>query len=196
MRIVGGRHKGRRLEAPAGRDVRPTIDRVREALFNVLVHSDWGPDGADPVTDAVVLDAFCGTGALGLEALSRGAAEAWFMDRSPQSLAVAQRNIATLGEEAHAHTLRCDVLHPPAPGCTTAGLVFLDPPYGGDIAGPALMALAYRGWLARGCVCVVELDRRDAFAPPAGFEPLDRRDYGDSRLVFLHVPCRGQLQEV
>jgi 16S rRNA (guanine966-N2)-methyltransferase len=184
MRIVGGRHKGRRLAAPGGRAVRPTTDRLREAVFDVLMHSAWGPDGADPVTDAAVLDAFCGTGALGLEALSRGAARAWFLDTSPDALDMARRNATALGEAGRAVTIRADATRPP-PARTAAGLVFLDPPYGQGLAAAALVALAVAGWLAAGCVAVVELSRRDLFTAPPGFTLLDDRSYGETHIVIV-----------
>lgn len=184
MRIVGGRHKGRRLAAPTGRAVRPTTDRVREALFNVLGHAGWGAGGGDAVRDAVVLDAFCGTGALALEALSRGAGRATLMDRSDAALAVARRNVAALGETARTVLLRADATRPP-PAHAPASLCFLDPPYGIGLAAAALAALAASNWLAEGCVCAVELARTDDPAPPPGFTPLDERRYGDSKIVFL-----------
>lgn len=184
MRVVGGRHKGRPLEAPTGRDVRPTGDRVREAVFNVLIHSGWGPDGADPVAGAVVLDAFCGTGALALEALSRGAARAVLMDTAPASLDAARRNIARLGEGERARAMRGDATRPPS-ATAAATLCFLDPPYGKGMAAPALEALARAGWLAPGAVCAVELAKTDDVAPPPGFEPLDERRYGDTKILFL-----------
>ena len=101
MRIVGGRHRGRRLVAPPGDTVRPTSDRAREALFDILSHGHFAAEGI-PFVEAVVLDAFAGTGALGLEALSRGAAEAVFFEQNPDALAALRRNVATLGESDRA----------------------------------------------------------------------------------------------
>jgi len=188
MRIVGGRHKGRRLAAPGGRAVRPTTDRLREAVFDVLMHSTWGPDGADPVTGAAVLDAFCGTGALGLEALSRGAACTWFLDTGAEALDMARRNATALGEAGRAVTLRADATRPPR-ARTAAGLAFLDPPYGKGLAAAALAALSAAGWLVPGCVAVIELSRRDLFVAPLGFTMLDDRSYGETRIVFVrHEP--------
>ena len=184
LRIVGGRHRGRRLATPAGRSLRPTSERVREALFNVLQHSDWGADGGDPLADAVILDAFCGTGALALEALSRGAEKAWLLDSDPAVLALARRNVAALGEEDRAVVVKADATRPP-PAHRAAGLGFLDPPYGLDLAGTTLTALRRRGWLSAGCLCVVELARREAFAAPGWCALLDERCYGETRLIFL-----------
>ena len=184
MRIIAGRHRGRRLAAPDSRAVRPMTDRTREALFNVLAHGGWGEDGGNPVVDAVVLDAFCGTGALALESLSRGAAEAWLLDLSKGSLALARQNIAAMGEGERTHLLLADSTRPP-PGRTRATLAFIAPPYGRDLAPPAINALATKGWLAPDAVIVVELAVPDPFEPPEGCTVLDDRRYGGTRLVFL-----------
>lgn len=187
MRIIAGRHRGRRLTAPAGRDVRPMTDRTREALFNVLAHGGWGPEEGNPVLDAVVLDAFCGTGALALEALSRGAAEAWLMDVAKPSLAAARANVEAMGETGRTHLLQGDATRPP-PARTEATLAFIAPPYGRDLAPPAIRALADRGWLAESAVIVVELATPDRFPVPDGCTVLDDRRYGGTRLVFLKGP--------
>ncbi len=184
MRIIAGKHKGRRLTAPAGRDVRPMTDRTREALFNVLAHGGWGDDGANPVVDAVVLDAFCGTGALALEALSRGAADAWLLDVSSESLTAARRNVDDMRESDRAHFLRTDSTRP-LPAKAQANLVFIAPPYGKAMASPAITGLADRGWMSPGAVIVVELAVPDPFEVPEGCETLDDRRYGGTRLVFL-----------
>ncbi|MFN8723405.1 MAG: 16S rRNA (guanine(966)-N(2))-methyltransferase RsmD [Rhodospirillales bacterium] len=183
MRIVGGRHRGRRLEAPPSAGVRPTADRVREAVFNVLLHAAFAP----PLDGATVLDAFCGTGALGLEALSRGAARAIFLDRAPASLAVVRRNLDLIGESAAANVIHADCLRPPA-APAAAGIACLDPPYRQDLAAPALLALAARGWLGPGALCVVE---EAADAPPvlpAGWTVHDVRAYGETVVMFAAAP--------
>jgi 16S rRNA (guanine966-N2)-methyltransferase len=188
MRIVGGNHRGRRLEAPGGRDTRPTSDRTREALFNILTHAGWGmarEDGGDLFAGAVVLDAFSGTGALALEALSRGAAAAFLMDLSGPALATARRNAAALGEEGRCTFLRVDATRPPA-APAAAALAFLDPPYGRGLAEAALPALTARGWLAPGAVVVVETAAGDPLSLPSGFVLLDERRYGDTRITFLN----------
>ena len=184
MRIIAGKHKGRRLTAPAGRDVRPMTDRTREAMFNVLAHGGWGEDGGNPVIDAVVLDAFCGTRALALEALSRGAAEAWMLDVSTESLAAARRNVDDMRETNRVHFLRTDSTRP-LPAKAQAGLVFIAPPYGKALAPPAITGLVGRGWIAPGAIIVVELAALDPFELPDGCEMLDDRRYGGTRLLFL-----------
>jgi 16S rRNA (guanine966-N2)-methyltransferase len=182
VRIIAGRHKGRALAAPEGRAVRPTSDRAREALFDILAHGRFGP--APVFSDAQVLDAFAGTGALGLEALSRGAAHATFIENDRAALAALRANIATLREEKDAAILPLDVLHPPRAG-RAATLAFLDPPYGEDLAAPALAALAAAGWFAPEALVVVEMAARQKLAAPAGFALLEERRYGAARLVFL-----------
>ena len=184
MRIVAGRLKGRTIAAPEGRDVRPTSDRVRESLFNILEHRDWGKGGRSPVPEARVLDAFCGTGALGLEALSRGAAHATFLDNARAALAVCRDNIRKLGEAANADVLQGDALRPVRPRAP-CDLVFLDPPYGQDLVPRALEALAREGWIAPGAICIVETGAKEALAMPTGFEELDDRTYGAARIRFL-----------
>jgi 16S rRNA (guanine966-N2)-methyltransferase len=188
MRIVGGKHRGRRIEAPPGDAVRPTSDRAREAIFNILAHGGFGAGGASPVAGAVVLDVFCGTGAMGLEALSRGATRAIFIDNEPQSLVAARANIAALKEQAAARVMAADATRPPArpKDLPAATLAFFDPPYAEALAAAALAAFAEQGWLASGALCVVEEGARaTALAPPPGFESLDSRRYGAARVTLL-----------
>jgi 16S rRNA (guanine966-N2)-methyltransferase len=181
MRIIAGRHRARSLEAPLGPAVRPTSDRAREALFDILAHGRFADR---PVfEEARVLDAFAGTGAFGLEALSRGAAQASFIENDRTALAALRANIAALGEEKRAAVLPFDALHPPRASAPCA-LAFLDPPYGEDLAAPALAALAGALWLAPGALVVVETAARGKLDLPPGFSLLDERRYGAARLVF------------
>ncbi len=184
MRIVGGKHRGRPLAAPDGLAVRPTADRTREALFNILAQGRLAQAGP-ALADARLLDAFAGTGALGLEALSRGAAQVVFMESQASALAALERNLASLGEVARATLLRCDVLRPPPPKDGPCDLVLMDPPYNQGLAAPALDALSRAGWLAPGALVSVELMKAEAFELPAGFRELEARTYGKARLVFL-----------
>jgi len=181
MRIVAGKHRGRRLVAPEGLAVRPTADRTREALFNILGQARGGPA---PLEGARVLDAFAGTGALGLEALSRGAGSVAFMESQPSALAALERNIESLGEGAHAKALRADVLRPPKAE-PPADIVLMDPPYNQGLAEPALAALAEAGWIAADTIVVVELMAKEPFEAPPGFTVTDERKYGKARLVFV-----------
>lgn len=185
MRVVGGSFRGRRLHAPAGAEVRPTSERSREALFDILGHGADYHTAAGPLpTGARVVDAFAGTGALGLEALSRGAAHVAFIENDPAAIAVLRRNIDALDAAGQVTVLARDATRPgPAPAPCT--LALMDPPYGSDLAVPALEALAAADWLAPGAVAVLEVPAKRPFAPPAGFELLDQRKYGRARIVFL-----------
>ena len=186
MRIVGGKWRGRRLTAPEGRAVRPTSDRLREALLNILEHREFQAGGGSPLPGARVLDGFAGTGALGLEALSRGAKHATFIEKDRVAQRTLEANIAACDAAGLATILRADCRAPPR---TTAAcdLVFLDPPYGEDQTGPALTALANAGWLAEDALCSVELSAREDFTAPAGFTILDERRYGAARIVILRA---------
>jgi 16S rRNA (guanine966-N2)-methyltransferase len=176
-------HRGRRLVAPPGEAVRPTSDRAREALFNILSHGDFAAAGL-PFAERPVLDAFAGTGAFGLEALSRGAAVAAFIENGRDALTALRQNIAALGEEDRAHIVAGDATRPPR-AALVCSIAFLDPPYRSGLAGPALSGLATVGWLASDALAIVEVAAREALPAPAGFAVIDERVYGAARLVFL-----------
>ena len=181
MRIVGGRLKGRSLVSPSSRDIRPTADRLRESLFNILIHAY-----DDPIADARVLDLFAGTGALGIEAVSRGAAFALFVDNGAEARALLRNNVEALGLGGVTKVYRRDATnlgaaHPMEP----FSLVFLDPPYRMKLAEKALTSLRDGGWLAPGALIVVEEAGIAEFAAPKVFEQLERRTYDDTELVFL-----------
>jgi 16S rRNA (guanine966-N2)-methyltransferase len=184
VRIIAGRHRGLRLTAPEGLAVRPTSDRARGALFNILTHGRRFAAGGSILVGARVLDAFAGTGALGLEALSRGAAHATFMERDRAALAALRRNVEACAETARASLLRIDATRPP-PAPQACGIVFLDPPYGEGVAAPALVALADAGWLTPDGLAALEIGAREDFAPPAGFAVVDDRRYGAARILLL-----------
>lgn len=181
MRIVAGVHRGRALKAPAGEAVRPTADRVREALFSML---QSGRYGGDRVGGARVLDACAGSGALGLEALSRGAAHCTFVDQAAPAIAAVEANVAALGEGGRTRVLRADVTRPPA-ASAACDLVLLDPPYRDGIVAAALAALAAAGWLAPGALVAVEHAARDPLAVAAGFETEASRTYGRTAITLL-----------
>jgi 16S rRNA (guanine966-N2)-methyltransferase len=183
MRIVGGRLGGRTLASPRSQAIRPTADRLRESLFNILVHA-YG----DPVTGARVLDLFAGTGALGLEALSRGAAFALFVDDAAEARALLRENIAALGLGGVTRIFRRDATRlGPAHPVEPFSLVFLDPPYGKGLAEKALASARDGGWLAPGALIVVEEAADAAFTAPAAFEDVERRRYDDTEIVFLRT---------
>lgn len=186
VRIVGGKHRGRALATPTGSELRPTADRARQAIFNIIEHGLDGAGGG--LEDAVVLDVFAGTGALGLEALSRGAARAVFIDRSDGALGLIRRNAASLGEHPKILLLRLDAAAlppPPRAAEAPAGYAFLDAPYGSGLTTPALMGLVQRGWLAPGGLAVVEVGTKETLPPTLGYEFLDERTYGAARVFFL-----------
>ncbi len=184
MRIVGGRLKGRALAAPEGRDLRPTADRVRESVFNILAH---GVDGFD-LDGVTVIDIFAGTGALGFEALSRGAGHGVFIDNDPGALKLVRKNAGPLGLGREVTLLRLDAARlapPPRSAKTPSALAFLDPPYESGLIQPALLGLGDKGWLAEGAVVVCEVAAKEEFAAPKKFEVMDERTYGAARVVFL-----------
>lgn len=181
MRIVGGRLRGRALSAPKTQTIRPTADRLRESLFNILTH---GYD--DPVTGARVLDLFGGTGALGLEALSRGAAFALFVDEEAEARALMRANVEALGLGGVSRIFRRDAtklgpVHPLEPFT----LAFADPPYGRGLAERAAISARDGGWLAPDALAVIEESADAAFAAPAGFAELERRRYDDTEFVIM-----------
>jgi 16S rRNA (guanine966-N2)-methyltransferase len=183
MRIVGGRLRGRELAAPKSTAIRPTADRLREALFNILAHA-YG----DPVSGARVLDLFAGTGALGIEALSRGAAFALFIDEGAEARALIRENVATLGLGGAARIFRRDATKlGPAQPLEPFSLIFLDPPYGSGLAEQALTAARDGGWLTPDALCVVEESTKAAFAAPPGFTPIERRPYDETEFIILRL---------
>ena len=184
MRIIGGRLRGRMLVAPRSQAIRPTADRLRESLFNILVHAY-----DDPVTDARVLDLFAGTGALGLEAVSRGAAYALFVDDGVQARALLRDNTEQLGLGGVTRIFRRDASKlGPAHPLEPFTLAFLDPPYRKGLAEKALAAAREGGWLTSGALVVVEEAADAGFKAPEGYEELERRKYDDTELIFLRHP--------
>jgi 16S rRNA (guanine966-N2)-methyltransferase len=182
MRIIAGKHRHRPLLAPEGSAVRPTSDRAREAVFDILAHGRFTEQ--DACLDAMVLDAFAGTGAFGLEALSRGARHASFIEKDRAARKALQQNISALAETPHAAILSADATRPPR-ATGACSLAFLDPPYGENLAAPALKALAQSNWIAKDALIVVEIAAKEDFAAPENFALLDERRYGAAKFVFL-----------
>ena len=187
MRIVGGRFRGRPRKGPRSDAIRPTSDRLRETRFNILAHAY-----DDAVEGARVLDLFAGTGAMGLEALSRGARFALFVDDGAEARGIIRENIETLGLGGATRLFRRDAtrLGPAAPNAPFS-LVFCDPPYGRDLAPQALASCAAGGWLEPGALVVVEEAQGVEVALPKGFVEVDRRDYGETRVVvgrYARIP--------
>ena len=183
MRIIGGTARGLHLspvgEGDAKAHLRPTSDRVRESIFNLLINGGYG----NPLAGARVLDVFAGTGALGLEALSRGAAQTVFLENGPAALAILQRNIKLMRAEDRTGILRRDALKPGLNPGAGFDLIFLDPPYGKQMGEVALAALV--GWLAPQALVIWEENAPPVV--PAGFDRLDQRKYGDTFVTILQA---------
>ena len=175
MRIVGGRFRGKRLQSPRDKSVRPTSDRVRESLFNILDHHNL-------VVGARFLDLFCGTGAVGLEAYSRGATDVWLMDQDI--------TLATVNIRAFDHPTGISLFHQrdldKRNGTHQFDVAFLDPPYGKNLIAPTLLKLR-RHWLTASSWIVAEHSSKEDFEIPAGFFLRDTRCYGRVHLAFLGI---------
>jgi 16S rRNA (guanine966-N2)-methyltransferase len=181
MRIVAGRYRGRTLAAPDDARTRPTSDRVRESVFNILEHGI-----ADSALPGVrVLDLFAGSGALGLEALSRGAAFCLFVEEDAAARGVIRRNIEALGVGGITKVFRRDATAlGPAGNRGGFSLIFLDPPYDKDLAPRTLASAAVGGWLGQGAIAVIEESRRATITLPPGFSSLQQRVWGDTQVLF------------
>jgi 16S rRNA (guanine966-N2)-methyltransferase len=187
MRIVAGRFKGRTLKAPADQALRPTSDKVRQAIFNILEHGEFASNFT--IEGARVVDLFAGTGALGLEALSRGARYCLFVEEAAEARALIRENVEALGLTGASKIWRRDAarlgtLDTLAP----FDLAFLDPPYRKGLLAPALEGLASGGWLNPKALVVAEAAEDESIPNIAGYELLDDRIYGDTRIAFLKAP--------
>jgi len=187
MRIIAGKHKGRRIEL--GKDVnnvRPTSDFARQAIFNILTHGAHGQNG-ETFIGKNVLDVFCGTGAFGLEALSRGAASVTFIDMAREAIATARRNVDMIHETDNAEFVLVDATQLPK-ARKPYSLIFLDPPYFSNLIPATIKSLEAGGWLADDAVIVAEHDVKETLTLPNGFESVDQRRYGRA-VVELIIPA-------
>jgi 16S rRNA (guanine966-N2)-methyltransferase len=183
MRIVGGEFRGRPLATPRSSAIRPTTDRTREAVFNVLAHRFAGR-----LEGVRVLDLFAGTGALGLEALSRGAAFSLFVEESAEGRGLIRENVEAFGLQGRTKIFRRDATRLGEVGTMLPfDLLLADPPYGRDFAGEALAAARGGGWLRPGALCVVEEAAGAPFDAGTGFALVDEREYGDTIIRFLEL---------
>jgi 16S rRNA (guanine966-N2)-methyltransferase len=183
MRIVGGDFRGRPLATPNTHAIRPTTDRTREAVFNVLAHRF--PDNLE---GARVLDLFAGTGALGLEALSRGAVYAVFIEESTEGRGLIRSNVEAFGLTGKTKIFRRDATALGEAGTLAPfNLLFADPPYGKGLGERALQSAQQGGWLAQGALCVVEEAASAPFEPGSGFSIVDERSYGETVIRFIEV---------
>jgi 16S rRNA (guanine966-N2)-methyltransferase len=186
MRITGGKFGGRTIVTPKDARVRPTADKVRQAIFNILSHNDFG--GGFSLDGARVTDLFAGTGAMGIEALSHGALFCLFVDDSAESRALIRANVEALGLTGDTKIWRRDATDLGAMSPGAGGpfdLAFLDPPYRQNLIDPALRALREGGWLASGALIVAELAEDESAPVATGLVHLDERIYGDTRVVLL-----------
>ena len=184
MRITAGAFRGRLLRTPEGRATRPTSDRARQAVFNILEHAAWSPG----LRDARVIDLFAGSGALGLEALSRGAAFCLFVETDEAARGAVRENVEAMDLFGRARIHRRDATDlgvRPASAGEAFGVAFLDPPYGKALGEQALAALAAGGWLTPAGLCVLERGPGEPLLAVAGFELLDQRTYGVAEVSFL-----------
>lgn len=180
MRIVSGQYGGRRIQVPRGQSIRPTSDKVRGAIFNIL-------GSRNVVADAVVMDVFCGTGALGLEALSRGARFCIFIDQNRESLEISRKNVHALGADRESRLILKDATRTGArpEALESASLVFLDPPYHKNLLQPSLESLVSGGWLAPDAMIVCESEKSYTAGFPEKFVLEDERVYKDTKVSFL-----------
>jgi 16S rRNA (guanine966-N2)-methyltransferase len=181
MRIIAGAWRGRRLNAPPGDTTRPTADRVRQALFDMLMHAEWG--GRSAIEGAAVLDVFAGTGALGLEALSRGAGSACFIESDPIALRALRANIAACKAEDRTEVLAGDATRV-GKGCA-ASVVFLDPPYGRELVPLAIDRLRKFGWITPGALLIAETEREAVWVPSGRL--LAERQHGAARILVFRT---------
>jgi 16S rRNA (guanine966-N2)-methyltransferase len=181
MRVVGGRLRGRALTGPTSRAIRPTSDRLRESIFDILASRH-----AERLEGARIVDLFAGSGALGIEAISRGAAFALFVDNGTEARALLRANVEALALGGVTRIWRADAAKlGGAPVGPPFDLAFLDPPYGQGLAAPALAGLVSGGWLGPSALIVVEESAQAEIAATQGLRLLDERTYGDAKLVFL-----------
>lgn len=182
MRIVAGIHKGQSLARPPGNITRPMMDKVRESVFNILIHQNWKAQ----IDGATILDAFAGSGAIGLEAISRGAKQAYLFDKSPKALGVVRENVWNLKEQDHCKLLKVDATKPPkAP--QVMDFVFLDPPFGKNLVATCLPPLVKAGWIDNCTIIVAEVESQTNLSLPAEFHILLEKSYGTAHVFFLRL---------
>lgn len=191
MKVTGGKYRGRTIEARPDRGMRPTSSRIREVIFNLILHGKFQKnddfiwdDNPSLIEDRRVVDIFCGTGALSIEALSRGAAHVTLIDQNPKMIGLAEHNVKHIGEKEHATFFRSDSTQLPR-AVEPCHLAFVDPPYKQKLMTPALKSLVANGWLAHGALVIAEEGKQDSFEVPEGFKLLDNRVHDATRINVL-----------
>jgi len=186
MRIIAGKHKGRKIYTPSGRLVRPTKGLLKEAIFNILVHRYLKEDGTSILDGAVVADIFSGTGAIAFEALSRGAKKVYTIDKEKKNLEIVQQNAETLGEQDNIEQIWTNInLLPQAP--ESCDIIFIDPPYQKGLTEIALHHLNKKGWITTNSAIIVELAKIEDCKIPAEFKLIETRNYGNSKILLLEL---------
>jgi len=192
MRIVSGKYKNKRLQAPKGHNTRPTSDKIRAALFNILNHANWHASDTDLLDGAFILDLFAGTGALGLEALSRGGEHLIAVETDREAFQILTQNTQTLNCHEQTQIFTWDATTPKKrpPNTPARTLVFIDPPYRQGLGATALTAFAEADWLKEGAICIIEAAKNapESVSDPA-FDQIDHRIYGDTTLtIYRYSP--------
>lgn len=188
IRVIAGKHRGRPIETIEHKTLRPTLARIRESIFNVIAHGHYTEDGSSILNDAIVLDLFCGTGALGIESLSRGAKQVIFMDKNQKHLDLTAYNLEYLSEQQNAIIIRGDSSNPP-PAQVKCNVVLLDPPYDKKLITPTLRNVAAAGWITEGGIVMIERSDREHYDIPEGFEVVTEKKYGKICIDILQ--CKG-----
>ena len=191
LKVIAGKHRGRNIETLPGKEVRPTTGFTREAVFNILMHGRFGGENS-PLIDKRVVDLFCGTGALGFEALSRGATHVSFIDQNPKALEVAKKTAAYLGETKNTAFIRSDSTHVPR-AHIACSLAFVDPPYEKGMAEKGLDSLVLGNWLEAGAIIVVEQAKKETLKVPECMTLLDERTYGITRISILKYAVEPKI---
>jgi len=196
MRIVSGINRGKEIISPKGRNTRPTSDRIRESIFNILRHGlkNIGIEN-NIINNATVLDCFAGTGALGLEALSQGAKDSVFVENNQEAFKICKENIFNLNEKEHSSLIKHDSLKylKRPKSIEKRSLIFLDPPYGKDMGIKSLISFLENDWLYAEFISVLEMSKKEPEKIPDIFNILDERTYGITTIVFLNLKTKNNL---
>ena len=183
LKIIAGKHRGRNIETAPSKDIRPTTGFAREGMFNILMHGRFAGENT-PLVGKRVVDLFCGSGALGFEALSRGASHVTFIDQNPKALELAKKTASTIGETANSAFIRSDSTHVPR-AVLPCSLAFVDPPYDKGLAEKGLESLLQGGWLEDGAIVIVEQSKKEPLKISSAFSLLDERNYGIAKISIL-----------
>ena len=184
MRIIAGKHKGRKINIPKDRSARPTRPMIREALFNILSSGEFiGEDGVGIIQNATILDLFAGSGSFAIEALSRGARKAILVDNNKDNLSIARSNLEAIGELENSYLIGCDI-EKLSTAKTQVDLAFIDPPYHQNLVEVAIKKLIINNWLKDGSVVIIETDAREQYELPANFTFILKKEYGSTKVAF------------